>query len=240
MNLLSAIAVSFGTSISALLLLSKKKDEEYPKKQIADKQCLKSFSDYFYSTNGILENCRINNLGKDRFFVKTKPRQIQILFNCSYDSYACEIGVLCKILSAETLISDKGKISMFTRLCIAESIKNRKKSQFGFYTNYNTFNSVIKHTGYATYSDYFKNFTSKMQNSYTKKRIIEEVIPIAIFTYFNDTSYTNNATGFFTPVKLSSDKLKKFYTPEKTIIKIKGIDNEKEFTFWKYKNDNTF
>jgi len=121
---------------------------------------------------------------------------------------------------------------MFTRVCIAESIRNRKESDFGFYSRYNNYKNVIYYTGYATYAKEFKYTQNWLHNSVAKKRFIEEVLPVAIFTYFNQTNFTDNATGFITPAKLSIQKYNAF--KKRTLIHIDGIDPYNEFTFWKY------
>jgi len=212
--------------------------EIFPQMQVADQQAFAKSSDYFYSYTGELIEYSFNNQADDRFFVNTQNNSvIEIqLTNSTKKTHGREIGYLARILSAEALVSVKNgyaqNISMYSRICIAESIKNRKNSDFGFYKNYTSYRSVITYTGYATNAREFIYTRSWLNNQVAKKRFVQEVLPAAIFVYFNDSDYTNGATGFITPAKMSNTMYQNF--AKRTLIEIKGIDPYYEFTFWKY------
>ncbi|MBN2662054.1 MAG: hypothetical protein JXR68_00270 [Bacteroidales bacterium] len=229
---LNTIITLFGTNYTNT------NNETFPEKQIAEEQILLQSANYYYSQNGKLIKTETNNSEADKYFVIIdQDRVIEIkLTNSNKIVHGNEIGYLARILSAETLIYEKNdkvyNISMFTRICIAETIKNRKNSNLGFYKNYKTFKSVITNTGYATNAkQYTKPFTW-MENKIAKKRFVQEVLPAAIYIYFYNTNHTNGATGFITPAKMSTDMYQKF--KKRTLIEIPGIDPFYEFTFWRY------
>jgi hypothetical protein len=210
----------------------------FPEKQEVTSDNIACFSDFIYSQNGELLEVRKNDKKENRFYVKINDL-IKISIDISpyaKNSVGAEIGVLARILSAEsltTVIHGRVKhINMFTRVCIAETIRNRKNSQFGFFAKYNTYRDVILYTGYATNSREFKQTKDWLRNAIARERFIEEVLPAAIYVYFNQTEFTNEATGFFTPAKMSKEKYNAF--KKRTLIEIVGIDPYYEFTFWKF------
>ncbi len=210
----------------------------FPEKQEIPAQNQQIYSDYYYSELGELIETKPNDEKTNRFYVKINnkfPIPIDIT-GTSRSLMSTEIGYLARILSAESLTyvsHGKAKeISMFTRVCIAESIKNRKDSDLGFYAKYNKYKDVIYHTGYAIYAKQFKYTSSWLRNPIAKTRFVEEVLPVAIFVYFNNTDFTDDATGFITPAKLTVQTYNAF--KKRTLIRIKGIDPYNEFTFWKY------
>lgn len=228
-NLITSLLVNNKTEIT---------DNFFPSEQIAEENTFNYTSDYIYSTTGELIEANENNSGQDNFFVLNDTNElVKInLIGSKITSIGSEIGYLARILSSEALIYEKDgtyhDISMFTRVCIAETIRNRKNSDFGFYGNYNTYRNVIFYTGYATYGKEFKDTYKWLENKVAKKRFVQEVLPPAIFIYFNETNFTNNATGFITPAKISSEKYNKF--KKRNLIEIENIDPYYEFTFWKY------
>jgi len=212
--------------------------EFYPTQQSVSTNLYQEYSDFYYSTKGELLQIKKNNSDHDNFYIKFNDL---VDYKISVDGksqniISNEVGYLARILSAESLTYVKKgkvyKVSMLARVCIAESIRNRKESDFGFFAKYNTYKSVISYTGYATYAKQFRDTKSWLKHPIAKKRFIEEVLPAAIFVYFNKTNFTNNATGFITPVKLSSEKYKAFQ--KRKLIYIDGVDPYYEFTFWKY------
>ena len=210
----------------------------FPSKQTAEAHSLNYHSNYIYSTDGQLIESSENTSKHDKFYVRiNNNKSIEInLSNLTEVNESSEIGYLARILSAESLVYTKQgsyfNISMFTRVCIAESIKNRKNSDFGFYAKYNTYKSVIFYTGYATSANEFKNTQSWLNHRIAKTRFIQEVIPVAIYVYYNETDFTNNSTGFITPAKMSSTLYNKF--KKRTLVEVEGIDPYYEFVFWKY------
>ncbi len=233
------LLLSFNAITTILLSANIDKfDLSYPAKQSANNQTFSQSCDYIYSQRGNLISVSKNNTYQDNFYVQTADDELVRLDldGSTKVSVSSEIGYLARILSAESLVyTKKGNcynVSMFTRVCIAESIKNRKNSNFGFFANYKTYRGVILYTGYATYAKEFSRTYQWLQNSVAKMRFVEEVLPVAIFIYFNDTNFTDNATGFITPAKLSSDKYQKFQN--RNLITIDNIDAFYEFTFWKY------
>jgi hypothetical protein len=230
----------FFNLITSLLVNDKTEIAEnfFPTEQIAEKDALNYSSDYVYSSNGELIEALENKSGQDKFFVITDDNElVEInLIGSKITSIGSEIGYLARILSSEALIYEKSgsyhNISMYTRVCIAESIRNRKNSDFGFYADYKTYRSVIFYTGYATYGKEFKDTHKWLKNQVAKKRFVQEILPPAIFIYFNETNFTNNATGFITPSKLTLEKYNKF--KKRNLIEIANIDPYYEFTFWKY------
>ena len=235
-----SILVSLG--LSALSFFNVKviepAKEFFPEKQEMTENYHVQHASYYYSTKGELLKSENNNSNEDEFYVKINPKlTIKIDIEGGSSSFmGKEIGYLARILSAESLTYVKnGKaqaISMFARVCIAESIRNRKESQFGFFSKYNTYRDVIIHTGYAVYAKEFKYTKKWIANPIAKKRFVEEVLPIAVFEYFNKTNFTDGATGFITPAKLSKEKYLAFQ--KRILIQIMGIDPYYEFTFWKY------
>lgn len=229
---LNTIATLFGTNNKST------NEETFPEKQIAEEQTFLQSANYYYSKNGKLIKTETTNYENDNFFVITDQDQIiEIkLTNSNKITHGNEIGYLARILSAESLIYEKEdkvfNISMFTRICIAESIKNRKNSNLGFYKNYKTYKSVITYTGYATNAKQYTNTYLWIENKIAKKRFVQEVLPAAIYIYFNNSNHTNGATGFITPAKMSSDMYQKF--KKRNLIEIPGIDPYYEFTFWRY------
>ena len=217
---------------------SELKENYFPLEQTVEASTLNYYSDYIYSTDGKLVEVKENNSRQDNFYVKTDDNEIvEInLLGSKVTSASSEIGYLARILAAEALIYEKNgfyfNISMLTKVCIAESIRNRKNSNFGFYANYDTYRNVIFYTGYATYAKEFIDTKSWLKNQVAKARFIQEVLPAAIFVYYNDTNFTNNSTGFITPSKLSLEKYNKF--KKRTLVEISGIDPYYEFVFWKY------
>lgn len=227
---LNAIASLFVTDKTELEL-------EFPEQQAANEETFVSYSDYVYSSSGRLISAEKNDSYEDNFFIQTEDEIIEIDLNGSKEATASsEIGYLARILATEALVYTKNgnyyNISMFTRICIAESIKNRKNSDFGFYANYDTYRSVIFYTGYATNGNEFTNTKQWLNHRIAKMRFVEEVLPVAIFTYFYETNYTSGATGFITPAKMSSDMYQRF--KKRVLIEIPNIDPYYEFTFWKY------
>ncbi|MBN2891826.1 MAG: hypothetical protein JXL97_08165 [Bacteroidales bacterium] len=213
-------------------------ENNFPRRQDANEETFLQKSDYVYSETGQLVEHFQNEKNEDRFFVlvdNDEKIEINLTGSKIIDS-SSEIGYLARILAAEALIYEKDgfyyNISMFTRICIAESIKNRKNSDFGFYKNYNSYRNIIFYTGYATNAKEFKETHTWLKNTIAKKRFVEEVLPVAIYVYFNDTYLTSGATGFITPAKLTSDMYQRFQ--KRTIIEIENIDPYYEFTFWKY------
>jgi len=236
MNIITTIGLGAITFFNFNTVEAEK--DYFPEKQEIFGKSHVSYTDYYYSENGDLLESEANNTGSNRFFVKINnkfPIPIDIT-GTSKSLISTEIGYLARILAAESLTfvqNGKAKnISMFTRVCIAESIKNRKESEFGFYANYNSYKAVIYHTGYATYAKEFKYTKSWIKNAIAKKRFVEEVLPVAVFIYFHETDFTENATGFITPAKLSVAKYNAF--KKRKLICIDGIDAYNEFTFWKY------
>jgi hypothetical protein len=235
-----SILVSLGISVLSMFNIEvvEPPKEYFPEKQEITNNYHIQHADYYYSLRGELIETKNNDSDEDHFYVKiNKNFSIPIdLSGKNKSLISTDIGYLARILSAETLTYvKKGQamhIDMFTRVCIAESIKNRKESQMGFYANYNTFKDVILHTGYATYAKEFRYTEKWLNNNVAKKRFVEEVLPVAIFEYFNKTNFTNGATGFITPAKLSRTKYLAFQ--KRKLIEIKGIDPYYEFTFWKY------
>ncbi len=210
----------------------------FPEQQEITSDNIACFSDYIYSQKGELIEVRKNEVRENRFYVKINDI-LKIAIDISPTkkySPGAEIGYLARILSAEsltTVIHGKIKhISMFTRVCIAETIRNRKNSQLGFYAKYNTYRDVILYTGYATNGREFKQTKDWLKNAIARERFVEEVLPAAIYVYFNETNFTNKATGFFTPAKMTKEKYNAF--KKRTLIEIIGIDPYYEFTFWKY------
>ncbi len=209
-----------------------------PEIQTAENETLKYSSSYIYNTSGELLYSSKNNFNENKFFIKNeKNKLIKIdLKGSNKDDISSELGYLSRMLAAEALIYVKnGKsynISMFTRICIAETIKNRKNSEFGFYKKYNSYRSVIEYTGYATYAKEYYDTQNWLKNHIAKKRFIQEVIPAAIFVFFNETNFTSGATGFFTPAKITNERYNRF--KKRQLIKIENIDPYYEFTFWKY------
>ena len=213
-------------------------ENSFPAAQVVDVNSFSNNSNYIYSTDGKLVDVYRNNFGYDKFFVQLNFNKfIEIdLSNSDIVDASSEIGYLARILSAEALVYTKNgsyyNISMFTRVCIAESIKNRKNSDFGFYAKYNTYKSVILYTGYATNANEYRNTKSWLNHNIAKKRFIQEVLPAAIFVYYNNTDFTSSATGFITPSKMSSSLYNKF--KKRTLVEVDGIDPYYEFVFWKY------
>ncbi len=236
MSLIIAIGLSAAGSLFNLDLGNIESDY-YPEKQIVVETNFSVYSDYVYNLEGQLVMSEPNGLHEDRFYVQINTIfKIPIVISGNAKTSAdAEIGYLARILAAESLVYVKQgtahKISMFTRVCIAESIKNRKNSDFGSYAKYDTYRDVILYTGYATSAKEFNNTKSWLSHPIAKQRFIEEVLPVAIFVFFNDTDFTNNSTGFFTPAKLSKDVYNAF--KKHKLVEINGIDPYYEFTFWK-------
>lgn len=236
MSLLTTIGLGTLTFLNVNVLNPPK--EFFPEKQEIINENQITYSDYYYSEKGELTESEPNNLSQNRFYVKLNNKfSVPIDITGTSKSLMCtEIGYLARILAAESLTYVQNghakNISMFTRTCIAESIRNRKESALGFYAKYNKYRDVIYYTGYATNAKEFKYTKNWLKNPIAKKRFVEEVLPVAIFTYFNNTDFTDDATGFITPAKMSVSVYNAF--KKRTLIEIIGIDPYNEFTFWKY------
>ena len=215
---------------------------EAPKMPIIEKQVvadenISSYEQYYFSTDGELIKVKPSE-NENKFFVKVDNfTTVEIDINGNSNlQISNEIGYLARILAAESLTFVKNgkvyRISMFTRLCIAESIRNRKESYLGYFSKYNTYKEVILYTGYATNAKEFRYTNQWLKNIIAKRRFIEEVLPVAVYEYFHKTDFTNKAIGFFTPVKISKQKYNAF--GKRTLIHIEGIDPLYEFTFWKF------
>lgn len=236
MSIFTTIGLSALTFLNVNVLNPPK--EFFPEKQEITSENQITYSDYYYSEIGELTESEANNISEDRFYVKISNKfSVPIdITGTNKSLMSTEIGYLARILAAESLTyvqnGQAKNISMFTRVCIAESIKNRKESALGFYAKYNKYRDVIYYTGYATNAKEFKYTKSWLKNRIAKERFIEEVLPVAIFTYFNDSEFTNEATGFITPSKMSISLYNAF--KKRTLIEVIGIDPYNEFTFWKY------
>lgn len=216
---------------------SKLKPNYYPTKQTVVSEYLNSNMDYIYSTYGQLIEIRQNNEGSNQFYVQINEfLLVKIDLNNSNSTMSSELGYLSRILAAESLtaqFSDYSKnISMYTRVCVAQTIRNRKNSNIGTWSKYKTYRDIILKTGYATSAYEFKETEKWLEKPIALKRFTEEVLPVAIFVFFNKTDFTNNAVGFYTPAK-TSDEIAELFTNTKT-IEIKGVDPYYEFTFWKF------
>ncbi len=205
--------------------------------QVVSKENISSYAEYYFSTEGKLVKVKPTE-NENKFFVKVDnftTVEIDVAGHSNLQ-ISNEIGYLARILAAESLTFVRNgkvyKISMFTRLCIAESIRNRKESDFGYFSKYNTYKDVILYTGYATNAREFRYTKQWLKNIIAKRRFIEEVLPVAIYEYFHKTDFTGDAIGFFTPVKISKEKYNAF--GKRTLIHIEGIDPYYEFTFWKF------
>lgn len=226
-------------TIASLFVVDNADDNNvsFPDKQITEDHTLIKNSDFYYSQTGQFVESKNNSSYSDRFFVYTNTNDtVEIkLTNTNKVSHGYEIGYLARILSAETLVYEKHNkaynVSMYARVCIAESIKNRTLLDYGYYERYNSYKSVITNTGYATNAKEYRNPYSWLENKIAKKRFVQEVLPVAIYVYYNETNFTNGATGFITPAKMSNEMYQRFQ--KKQLIEIKGIDPFYEFTFWK-------
>jgi len=160
-----------------------------PQQQTVNNETFLQTTDYIYSVTGGIVETKENNTYSDNFYVETEKNElIKISINDTKQiETGSEIGYLARILAAEALIYEKSgnyyNISLFTRICIAETIKNRKNSDFGFYKNYKSYRSVIIYTGYATYAKEFQNTQTWLKNVVAKKRFVQEVLPAAIYVY---------------------------------------------------------
>lgn len=216
------------------------KDNYYPSRQSVSQEYLSTSNDYIYSTDGQLMEIVANDIKNNRFFVKVQ-NIVLIEIELKEDDrelpgLGAEIGYLARILSSETLTSGKmdnaKRVSMFARVCVAETIKNRKKSELGFFAKYRTYRDVIKYTGYATNLVEYYDTQNWLKSPIAFKRFTEEVLPAAIFVFFNNTNFTNNAIGFYTPAQMREGRILDFAGVKS--YEISGIDPYYEFTFWKF------
>lgn len=217
-----------------------KNQNYYPSKQNTTHKILNTANDYIYSTNGEIIEIIPNDTKNNRFFVKVQ-NIVLIEVELTEDQrelpgLGAEIGYLARILCSETLTSgnteNAKRISMFARVCVAETIKNRKKSDLGYFAKYRTYRDVISFTGYATNMIEYYNTPKWLNSTIALKRFTEEVLPAAIFVFFNNTNFTNNAIGFYTPAQMREGRILDFSGVRS--FEISGIDPYFEFTFWKF------
>lgn len=223
------ILFSFGRSTTAQFL----------KQKIPSTYLNGNYSFYYNIYGQIIKITENQNLGS-RYFVKFDDFfEIEIKLDEDdvnpYD-IGVELGYLARILAAEAMTAhvdnNSKKISTFTQICIAETIKNRVKSQVGFFSYYKTYKDVVLKTGYAINRIEFRETRKWLKNAYSHKRFLEEILPVSIFVFFNNTDFTKGAIGFYTPAKSDPEKIK--ILQQYKTISIEGIDPTYEFVFWRF------